>query len=542
MEASLGATEFRAVAQLSRRSALIAFPFLIALFLEVFVLPIDFFTFRVWEAALATPYRYPGAFYPNLHVYKAREYGDRYREGDEDKVQAKPVEWFIDGYGWRNRPETEQDERYDVVLLGDSNIVGSFLDQHDTLSEALSGRASKVVYSYSYGSDHIGLYFSDPRLRRKSGPLLVVESKVGNWQTTQDYLKNFREMPDGSLDLVDRTQEFSDNFYAANRSLYLERIESRLTKQATFHWLKANLQVVFTLATRAGGDSFLGFVSSAGADRKVGWRPGSWVVENGTFNPLTEEPQPALRVRATGANAYWHTEPFIATNSDAKIVVRFEAKNSITPSRHRIWIFEDGSYRSVGEFVAEGDWRRFEIPISTNPNSTLELQIDQPDNWQSLSIRDFQVIEGGPVPFVQQTPVAISMNGWTAKGVPCGRSADESEDCRQWFVAGKAGYVRTPILPQPGGSGLLIRFQARTDRPATTFTPIYLFEGDKYRVVGQFAFGSQWREFSLSLRPDRKVPIKVQVDYPDAVGSLLIRKFQAIPIDPFPPVERDHAG
>src|SRR5258706_14712801 len=142
MTGSARSMELRNFRRLSLQAALLVLPFLGTLFLELFVLPVDLFTFRVWEAALATPYRYPGAFYPDLHVKKLKEYGDHYREGDPNKVRAKAVEWHIDGYGWRNRPEIERRKNYDVVVLGDSNIVGSFLDQHDTLTEALSARGN----------------------------------------------------------------------------------------------------------------------------------------------------------------------------------------------------------------------------------------------------------------------------------------------------------------------------------------------------------------------------------------------------------------
>ena len=35
---------------------LFLFPFILALFIELFILPIDFFTFRAWEALLVKKY------------------------------------------------------------------------------------------------------------------------------------------------------------------------------------------------------------------------------------------------------------------------------------------------------------------------------------------------------------------------------------------------------------------------------------------------------------------------------------------------------
>ncbi|TAN85166.1 MAG: hypothetical protein EPN14_01380 [Gallionella sp.] len=521
-----GFHELKEMRRVAGKGALLL-PFLLLLLAELFVLPIDFFTFRVWEAALAEPYRYPGPFYPNLHVRKEREYGDRYRLDSRSRVEAKPVEWFTDAYGWRNRPEIEQQDKYDVVVLGDSNIVGSFLDQGDVLAEVMGARSKKVVYSYSYGSDHISLYFSDSRMEKKSGELLVLESKAGNWSDTNGYLYNFCAQPDGSLDIRDRSTEFVNNYYAPSRNTEQEKIESRLTKQVMFHWLKASLATGFEMPARQASELFFGRAKPQSDNGEVFWRPFNWVASGGILKPLSEERQPALALRAA-SSSFWKTEQFVSSQPDGKILVRFEAKNSVTPSRHRLWIHEDGSYRSVGEFVAGSAWQTFEIPITPNTGSILELQIDQTDAWQWLSIRDFRVVGGAPLPVKGGGTVAVPMAAWTSQGTPC---AGADADCRQWDVAGKKGYVQTPVLPQPGEAGLLIRFEARSDRPATAFTPVYLFEGEKYRAVAQYAFGHEWQEFSLLLKPDRAVPAKIQVDYPEAAGSLAIRNFQAIPVE-----------
>jgi hypothetical protein len=531
MTVSSGSKELRDLYRLGLRGALLLLPFLLLLLLELFVLPIDFFTFRVWEAALTTTYRYPGMFYPNLHVKKDKEYGDRYRLGDPSQIEAKPVEWFTDSYGYRNRPEIEKQARYDVVVLGDSNIVGGFLDQKNTLTEVMGARSGKTVYSYSVGSDHISLFFSDPRFLDKKSDLLVVESKVGNWNTNNSYLNNFRERPDGSLDIVDRSPEFK-SYYAPTRNLFLEKFKSQLNKQAMLNWFKASLASDFSVPVRNTSELFVGRLGFAPSTDRPTWRPFNWIV-SGRAQPLPGEPQPALTILPKGHNSYWHTERFVSTQPDGKIVVWFEAKNSLTPSRHRVWIFEDGSYRSVGEFVATSNWRTFEIPIATNPGSILEFQIDQPDAWQSFSVRNVQVI-GGTQPFSEtQAPVVIPMSAWTAtgEGAACKSNNGGVQDCWEWPIVGKNGFVQTPVLPQPGGGGMLIRFEARTDKPATAFSSIYLFERTNYRVVAQYAFGSEWREYTLLLPPNRSVPVKVQVDLPGSVDTLAIRNFRATPVE-----------
>lgn len=433
-------TEFSDFRRIMAKVVLLIIPFALLELAELFILPIDTFTFRVWEAALATPYRYPGGFYPNLHVRKSREYGSYYRSGDPSLVQKKPVEWFTDAYGWRNRPEIEKQDKYDIVILGDSDIVGSFLDQKDTISEIIGFRSNKVCYSYSMGHDPISLFFSDPRLERKSPSLLIVESRVLNWEVNHSHLINFGERPDAFLDVVDRTQEFSTNYYNPTRNLFLEKLESKLTKQVMFHWLKASLAVDFVVPARINSQIFVGTNHLAIIDGEAGWRPFNWVVNNIVIEPLPAESQPAMKIRAMGPSPYWLTERFISSDSDGKISIRFEARNSLSPSRHRVWIHEDGSYRSVGEFVARSDWRKFKIPITTNLGSILMFQIEQLDSWQWLLIRNVHMIGGKPLPLVRQAPLETPMGTWTwDHSKPSKQTGRDVHDCRQRFVVGQGG-------------------------------------------------------------------------------------------------------
>src|SRR5438105_2040365 len=114
-------------------SLLLALPFLLLFPLEIFVFRIDAFTFRPWEAL-----RYVGAtdgfFYENIHL-KTTEYGIQYRYGQINPPRHN--EWWTDRFGFRNRPQAP-DARYDIVVVGDSNIVGSYLDQSETIAEVLA--------------------------------------------------------------------------------------------------------------------------------------------------------------------------------------------------------------------------------------------------------------------------------------------------------------------------------------------------------------------------------------------------------------------
>ena len=525
MTNSYQGSEARDIFNVLMRGGLLLFPFLLWQIVEVLVLPEDTFTFRVWEAALATPYRYPGSYYPNIHVRKEKEFGDRYRTGNPGEVESKPVEWFVDRFGWRNRPEVEQRPHYDAVLLGDSNIVGSFLDQKDTLSEVMAARSGKTVYSYAVGHDHISLFFNDPRMREKNPDLLVVETRVGTWETNNSYLLNFYQRDDGTLDIIDRHEEFENIFYAKHRNFAVEKIHSRLLKQPMFYWLQSELALAFHVNDLQSQ----GVIRGHPADITVassGWAPTNWVVSGAIPEPLGGVSGDGWKVRSTSPNGFWHTEKFLAAHKDGKITVSFSARSSLSPSRHLMYIFENGSYRSIGEFAASKQWRNYEIDVGTSPGSALEFQIDQADNWQWLEVRDFKIVNARSAVEPSGAPIEIAMSAWSGAGAAC--SGKTIDACRQWATSPN-GYIQTPVLPIPNSTGVRFTFEARTDQPTRAYSDVYLFEDSTYRKVSQYRFGPTWKRYELLIPVDPAKAVKIQLDFPRDVSSLAIRNAQVTP-------------
>lgn len=128
------------------RLILLTAPFLLAVGIELFVLPIDFFTFRVWEALYILQVRGlpPGRFYPDMTLARSEQ-------GDLAPYSAyavqKDVVWHTDRYGFRK--EEREGASYPVVIVGDSGIVGTGLTQTNMLSEVLERRLGCGVYPYA---------------------------------------------------------------------------------------------------------------------------------------------------------------------------------------------------------------------------------------------------------------------------------------------------------------------------------------------------------------------------------------------------------
>jgi alginate O-acetyltransferase complex protein AlgJ len=127
---------------------LFVLPFLALVLVEIFILPLDFFTFRVWESVKVDTLKdmLPGYFYPRVNMIKAEQ-------GDIAHHTAfaveKTVEWHTDRFGYRNRDEAKAPE---VVIVGDSNTVGAGLTQSEILSVVLGNRLSTWVYSFAPAS------------------------------------------------------------------------------------------------------------------------------------------------------------------------------------------------------------------------------------------------------------------------------------------------------------------------------------------------------------------------------------------------------
>lgn len=118
-------------------------PFIAAICLELFVLPVHQFTFRVWES-LSVKRSFgilKGQFYPNMELRKIEEGDLAYYTLCAEK---KDVQWITDKYGYRkaNVPI----KRHPIVIVGDSNVAGSSLSQEELLSEVLEKKLGQSVY------------------------------------------------------------------------------------------------------------------------------------------------------------------------------------------------------------------------------------------------------------------------------------------------------------------------------------------------------------------------------------------------------------
>lgn len=155
------------VKRLLAKLALLAMPFILWPLIEVFVLPMNFFTFRIWETISVNSMRVmSGPFYPNIHMQMVEEGELAPRT---PYAQKRKVEWYTDAYGYRNR-----DTRNDVLLIGDSNITGAKLSQDETLASVLEQHLHRDVYSFAPAT--VNRFLATDRFEETPPKLVIVSS------------------------------------------------------------------------------------------------------------------------------------------------------------------------------------------------------------------------------------------------------------------------------------------------------------------------------------------------------------------------------
>ncbi|MBV9576451.1 MAG: hypothetical protein JO149_07480 [Gammaproteobacteria bacterium] len=378
--------EVKDIRQLIVRGSLLIIPFLFLQVVSVFIIPPDWFTFRIWESALSGPYRYPGPFFPNSHIKKEKEYGAGCRY--DGTCNYKKTEWFTDSYGWRNRPEIEKRSRYDIVVIGDSNIVGSFLDQKNTLTETLSQRGNLTAYSYANTLlDGLVHFFADSRPVLKTTKLLVVETQPAAWKANNYSLAAFKTLPDGSLDVSDLPSyekrvggAVYRDYQKISQFRYLkEKWHTRFITQYLWHDLRANL--------------YIDFFPSKGSGNILGKDP--------SINHITPidgniGTTPLPKDIIVQSDEDWVSEPFMSNKKDGQMVLRFYARNTSTLFPQKFWISDDLHSEPIGEILATTHWQLFEIPINATPGEKITLRINHPKRWQDFLVKDLQIVGAEP--------------------------------------------------------------------------------------------------------------------------------------------------
>ncbi|RIJ34377.1 alginate O-acetyltransferase AlgX-related protein [Pontibacter oryzae] len=215
----------KGVKRLLAKLALLALPFILWPLIEVFVLPMNYFTFRIWETISVNSMRImSGPFYPNIHMQMVEEGELAPRT---PYAQKRKVEWYTDAYGYRNR-----DTKNDVLLIGDSNITGAKLSQDETLAAVLEQHLHRDVYSFAPAT--VNRFLATDRFE-ETPPKLVIVSSIE---------RRIPELPAiGENGINSELRDFTGNLISSSSFLTsLAVTADRISKLGLYHRTLADLE------------------------------------------------------------------------------------------------------------------------------------------------------------------------------------------------------------------------------------------------------------------------------------------------------------
>jgi alginate O-acetyltransferase complex protein AlgJ len=241
-------------------------PFLVALALELFVLPIDFFTFRVHEALVVRKFRniLEGNFYPNRNLIKEEE-GDL---GHHTKYTFKrTVQWITDSHGYRKKESGRLE--YDVVIIGQSETFGASLTQKEMLSEMLEEQLHLGVYPFAPAG--VSSFLKERRFILYPPKIVIVTSMERAIFLLPPARIRSGENWGFLASVEDRIETMRENRWVQSIGVFLDR----LYKMNMVRYLKASLERKFSGGGRFGStwvDTRYGtifFLEGAKANREV---------------------------------------------------------------------------------------------------------------------------------------------------------------------------------------------------------------------------------------------------------------------------------
>jgi alginate O-acetyltransferase complex protein AlgJ len=220
--------ENKDVKKLLKKLALLLLPFMLWPLIEAIVLPMNFFTFRVWETISVNSLRVmSGPFYPNMHM-KMEEEGELAPR--TVYAEKKLVEWYTDPYGYRNR-----DTKAEVLLIGDSNITGAKLSQEETLAEVLERQLGKDVYSFAPAT--VNRFLGTKRFEENPPEVVVVSSIERRIPELQ---------PVGATGIGSKVRDRTGSVINSSPALtWLAVTADRVSKLALYHRTLANIERKF---------------------------------------------------------------------------------------------------------------------------------------------------------------------------------------------------------------------------------------------------------------------------------------------------------
>jgi len=210
---------------LKRLLIFILLPISILWIVEVFCLPINYFTHRNWEALLLHS-KIPlyGPFCPNVKI-KSIEVGDL--AYNSEFAIDKNVIWKTDELGFRNEAVIKEP---DILIIGDSFIAGTSLSQEQTFTNQLSKEYEGKLKIYDIAPSSFSYWVRLMEQGTLKKPKYVIFSCVE------------RFIPEFFVPTKNNFDSCRERVKSEIREIGLAPIADRLTRFYSLKWVAARIR------------------------------------------------------------------------------------------------------------------------------------------------------------------------------------------------------------------------------------------------------------------------------------------------------------
>ena len=164
-------SENKELKQYSYRCFIFVFPFLAFILIELFFLPITYFSGRFSESLINFSDDRRGPFYANKNLFMY-EYPSRLLFSPH--AETRYNQFVTDNFGLRNETAANEANNYDIVVGGASNVWGSYLDQSEIISSRLEQLCDCSVYNYGSALNNKSRMFLDERFMNNPPKIFII--------------------------------------------------------------------------------------------------------------------------------------------------------------------------------------------------------------------------------------------------------------------------------------------------------------------------------------------------------------------------------
>jgi hypothetical protein len=272
---------------------------------------------------------------------------------------------------------------------------------------------------------------------------------------------------------------------------------------------------------------FRGRLIEGALETSHGWSGNDQIFVNSRGTPIIDDDELGFTITPIRVNSYWQSGEFNLKKENKTLDICFYAKTVEGIDKYKIYLFRNGDYYLLGEFIADTNWRAFKIPAHALDSEILKIQISQEESSETLSIKGIHIngVEERRIDIANTFSLPLEKFGGVGdQTIPCDQNSEV--DCLEWVVNKKNGFVQTPVIFREKEKPFAISFEAKINGSEVEFSSVYLFENANYVLISNAIFLPKWSKYRYIVNPKLNAEYKIQIDYPNMIESIFFRNFK----------------